>query len=369
MEARPKRPRPAGGELDESANKRRAALGSLDGSETAKARPAVMADVARLAGVSHQTVSRVLNESDGVRRETRERVVAAMRMLNYRPNLGARALATGRSKTLGVITFDTALYGPASALFAIERAAHVAGFFVSIASMYELDAPSLRSAANSLLSQNVEGILVIAPVHEVALAAMQLPNDVPVVAVEAGPREGMLVASVDQHAGAAQATRHLLDLGHATVWHIAGPQDWLEAVERVSGWRETLLVAGARVPEPLVGDWSAASGYELGARLVDDPDVTAVFVANDAMALGLLRRLHEAGREVPGSISVVGFDDVPEAAFYTPPLTTVRQDFMELGRSSFELVLAAIESGGPAATRVTIGPRLVVRASTAQRRA
>ena len=365
MAARPKRARYAAGALDESANTSRTGSGPIGGAETTKARPAVMADVARLAGVSHQTVSRVLNDTDGVRPETRERVLAAMRMLNYRPNLGARALATGRSKTLGVITFDTALYGPASALFAIERAAHQAGFFVSIVSMYELDAPSLRSAANSLLSQSVEGILVIAPKREVALAAMQLPDDVPVVAVEAGPRDGMLVASVDQHAGAAQATRHLLELGHETVWHIAGPQDWLEAVERVSGWRETLLVAGAHVPAPLIGDWSAASGYELGARLVADPGVTAVFVANDAMALGLLRRLHEAGREVPGSISVVGFDDVPEAAFYSPPLTTVRQDFMQLGRSSFELVLAAIESRAVAASRVTIEPRLVVRASTA----
>jgi DNA-binding LacI/PurR family transcriptional regulator len=329
-----------------------------------KSSPAVMADVAKLAGVSHQTVSRVLNGSDRVRGDTRERVLAAMHKLNYRPNPVARALATGHTKTLGVITFDTALYGPASALFAIERAAHESGFFVSITSLQSLDGPSLLSAADNLRSQKVEGILVIAPQREVARAVMRLPSDIPIVAVEAGPEEGVPVVAVDQHAGAALATRHLLDLGHATVWQIAGPQDWLEAVQRVSGWRETLEAAGAYVPPVLVGDWSAKSGYELGAELVHNPEVTAVFVANDAMALGLLRRLHEAGRAIPDSISVIGFDDVPEAAFYTPPLTTVRQDFMELGRSSFELVLTRIENGAGAVRHVTIAPELVVRAST-----
>lgn len=330
-------------------------------------RPAVMADVAKLAGVSHQTVSRVLNGSDRVRGDTRERVLAAMAELSYRPNPVARALATGRSKTLGVITSDTALYGPASTLLAIERAAHGAGFFVSIVSLQALDGPSLRSAVDSLLSQNVEGIFVIAPQREVARAVVQLPGAVPIVAVEAGPDDGVPVVAFDQRAGAAAATQHLLDLGHETVWHIGGPQDWLEAAQRLEGWRDTLLAAGARAPKPLFGDWSASSGYELGAELAGRADVTAVFVANDPMALGLLRRLHEHGRDVPGSISVVGFDDVPEAAFYTPPLTTVRQDFMALGRSSFELVLAEIESGAREATGVTITPVLVERGSTARR--
>jgi DNA-binding LacI/PurR family transcriptional regulator len=325
-----------------------------------------MADVAKLAGVSHQTVSRVINGSDRVRGDTRDRVLAAMAKLNYRPNPVARALATGRSKTLGVITSDTALFGPTSALLAIERAAHDAGFFVSIVSLQLLDGPSLRSAVNVLLSQNVEGIFVIAPQREVARAVGELPNVVPIVAVEAGPEEGVPVVAVDQHAGAAAATRHLLELGHETVWHIGGPQDWLEAAQRVEGWRDTLIAAGARVPEPVFGDWSARSGYELGAQLADRAEVTAVFVANDPMALGFLRCLHEQGRDVPGSISVVGFDDVPEAAFYTPPLTTVRQDFMALGRSSFELVLVEIESGVRSAKQVTIPPKLIERGSTAR---
>ncbi|HUY58161.1 MAG TPA: LacI family DNA-binding transcriptional regulator [Solirubrobacteraceae bacterium] len=325
-----------------------------------------MADVAKLAGVSHQTVSRVLNESERVSSETRERVLAAMTKLNYRPNPTARALASGRSKTVGVITLDTPLYGPTSALFGIERAAHDAGFFVSVASLRSLDMPSLISTADNLRRQNVAGILVIAPQREVAHALMHLQQDLPVVAVEAGPPEGVPVVAVQQYEGAAQATRHLLELGHETVWHIAGPGDWLEAADRVNGWREPLEAAGARVPKLLFGDWSARSGYELSVDLVRDPEVTAIFAANDAMALGVLRRIHEAGRDVPGSISVVGFDDVPEAAYYTPPLTTIRQDFIKLGRSSFGLLLDEIESGERPALHVTIPPKLIVRASTAR---
>jgi DNA-binding LacI/PurR family transcriptional regulator len=327
-------------------------------------RQAVMADVAKLAGVSHQTVSRVVNGSELVRRETRARVELAMRQLHYRPNPVARALATGRSKTVGVVTFDTALYGPALALLAIERAAHEAGFFVSITSLQAPDGPSLTVAAESLLSQNVEAIFVIAPQREVAQAVLQLPTAVPIVAVEAGPESGVPVVAVDQFAGAAAATRHLLDLGHETVWHIAGPEDWLEAAERVAGWKAALAEARAEIPPQLVGDWSAEAGYELGANLARNDDVTAVFVANDAMALGLLRRLHEADRRVPDSISVVGFDDIPEAAYFTPPLTTVRQDFMELGRTSFEVALERIGGDRAPTERISITPELVVRHST-----
>jgi len=330
---------------------------------TSRPRPAVMADVAKLAGVSHQTVSRVVNGSDLVRPETRTRVEGAMRKLQYRPNPVARALATGRSKTVGVITFDTALYGPALTLLAIERAAHEAGFFVSITSLRALDAPSLTAAAESLLGQNAEAIFIIAPQRAVASAVLQLPTNVPIVAIEAGPADGVSVVAVDQAAGAAAATRHLLELGHETVWHIAGPEDWLEAGERVAGWKAALAEARAPIPPHLVGDWSARAGYELGAELAEMSDVTAVFVANDAMALGLLRRLHETGRTVPDSISVVGFDDTPEAAYLTPPLTTVRQDFMELGRRGFELAQRRLR-GAHGVERISIAPELIVRQST-----
>jgi DNA-binding LacI/PurR family transcriptional regulator len=334
------------------------------GESATRRRRAVMTDVAKLAGVSHQTVSRVINGSESVRGETRDRVLAAMHLLDYRPNSAARALATGHSKTIGVVTFDTTLYGPASTLFGIERAAHASGYFVSVVSLLELDRAALHVAVESLRSQGVEGILVIATDRQVGLAMLQLPQDVPVVAVE-GPGEGMPLVAVDQFAGAVLATRHLLELGHRTVAHIAGPEYWLEAQQRVAGWRSALEEAGARIPPPVAGDWSARSGYELGHVVCADPTITAVFVANDPMALGLLRCLHEAGRQIPHSISVVGFDDVPEAAFFSPPLTTVRQDFLQVGRSSFDLLLEEIERGSRSSARVTVPPELVVRASTA----
>jgi DNA-binding LacI/PurR family transcriptional regulator len=325
----------------------------------------VISDVARLAGVSHQTVSRVINGADHVRPETREQVMAAMRKLDYRPNPVARALVTGRSRTIGVVSFDTTLYGPASTLFGIERAAHEQGYFTSNVSLESLDRPSVLAAVERLRGQAVAGILMIAPQVTAAHAVAHLPDDVPVVAVETGPDDGVPSVAVDQFAGAVAATRHLLELGHRSVRHIAGPEDWFESRQRVAGWLHAMEEARAEPISPLVGDWSPGAGYALGQRLLEDPGVTAVFVANDQMALGLLRVLHEAGRRVPGDVSVVGFDDIPEAAYFTPPLTTVRQDFMEMGRRSLHLLLRAIEDGARTTTRETVPSALIVRSSTA----
>ena len=328
-------------------------------------RAPVMSDVGRLAGVSHQTVSRVINGSPHVRPETRARVLAAMEELGYHPNPVARALVTGRSKMLGVVSFDTTLYGPASTLFGIERAAHEEGYFISVASLDALSRTSVLDAVDRLRRQGVDGILVIAPHAEAGEALLDAPSDVPLVAAEAGPVDGTAVVAVDQVAGAVSATRHLLELGHSTVWHISGPTDWIESARRCEGWRATLEAAGADVPEPLVGDWSPRAGYDLGRRLSGDPAVTAVFVANDQMALGLLRAMHEAGRAVPGELSVVGFDDIPEAAYFLPPLTTVRQDFIEMGRRSLRMLLSTIETGRRASAESLVPPELIVRASTA----
>ena len=212
-------------------------------------RPAIMSDVGRLAGVSHQTVSRVINGSRHVRPETRERVLAAMRELDYRPNSVARALVTGRPDTLGVVSFDTTLYGPASTLFGIERAAHEAGYFIIVASLKALDRSSVPEAVERLRLQGVDGILVIAPTGRRRGACSHAPSDVPLVAVEAGPGPGVPVVAVDQFARARRSPpRHLLDLGHQTVWHIAGPPSSLESQQRRSGWRATLEAAGARRP-------------------------------------------------------------------------------------------------------------------------
>jgi DNA-binding LacI/PurR family transcriptional regulator len=214
-------------------------------------RRAVMGDVAKLAGVSHQTVSRVINGSTHVRPETRQRVLAAMGRLDYRPNQAARALVTGRSGALGVVSFDTTLYGPASTLFAIEQAAHAAGYFITIVSLLALDPASVLAAIERLRQQGVDGILVITPHEGAAEALVNLPSGVPIVAVEAGRTDSVPLVAVDQLSGAVSATQLLLDLGHRTVWHVAGPHDFVEAQQRLEGWRATLEAAGAEIPPVL----------------------------------------------------------------------------------------------------------------------
>ncbi|MBL6276478.1 LacI family DNA-binding transcriptional regulator [Micromonospora fiedleri] len=324
-----------------------------------------MTDVARLAGVSHQTVSRVLNGHPNVREQTRLRVQAAIAELGYRPNRAARALVTGRSQVIGVVAQNTTLYGPASLLAALEQTAAESGFAVSVGSVRDLDHRSISAVVERHLAHRVAGIVVIAPVESAGEALERLPNDVPLVTVDGDPRRPMPLVTVDQAAGARAATQHLLDAGHRTVWHVSGPSDWFDSAGRIEGWRAALLAAGVEVPPLVPADWSAAAGYRCGQMLARMPDVTAVFTANDHLALGVLRALHEHGRRVPDDISVVGFDDVPEAAYFIPPLTTVRPDFVAVARASLEMLLAQIETDSGGALRETIAPSLVSRQSVA----
>jgi len=207
---------------------------------------------------------------------------------------------------------------------------------------------------------------VIAPVASAGPALAKLPADVPLVTIDGDPEQSSTLVTVDQVAGARAATEHLLAAGHRTVWHISGPSDWFDAAGRMRGWEAALTDAGAEIPPLLTGDWSAASGYRNGQLLARLPDVTAVFTANDHIALGLLRALSEHGRRVPHDVSIVGFDDVPEAAYFTPPLTTVRPDFEAVAAAGLELLMEQIESG-PAGlgARRTIAPALVKRDSVA----
>ncbi|MFE9654548.1 LacI family DNA-binding transcriptional regulator [Micromonospora sp. NPDC006431] len=331
-------------------------------------RAAVMSDVARLAGVSHQTVSRVLNNHPSVRQETRERVLRAVHQLNYRPNALARGLASRRSHVIGVVSFDTILYGPAATLLGIERAARAAGYGISIVTLERLDRSGVTSAIDALAEQSVAGVVLIAPM--VSAAVHGLPTGVPAVVVEPGGDGELPTVAVDQVAGARLAVEHLLELGHETVWHIAGPRDWLEARDRTDGWRLALETAGRRVPPVIAGDWSPRSGYEIGQTLVDRPDITAIFCANDHQALGLLRALHQRGVRVPDDVSVVGFDDIPEAAYFSPPLTTIRQDFDEVGRRCVAALLDLM-TAGPSLGRANpppVAPTLVVRDSSGSRK-
>ncbi len=325
-----------------------------------------MTDVARAASVSHQTVSRVLNGHPNVRPATRARVLAAIEELGYRPNLAARALATGRSNSLGLVTLNTTLYGPVATLYAVEQAARSRGYSLQITSVNSIDRDSLSESIHRLVQQSVAGLIIIAPVATRDSALAALPPDLPAVVVEADPQSGVSAVTVDQRAGAYLATKHLLELGHRTVVHVCGPRDWIEARERVEGWRAALEEAGAEVPGVIVGDWSARSGYDAGRVLGEIPEVTAVFAANDTMALGLLRALSELGRAVPSQVSVVGFDDVAEAAFFTPPLTSIRQDFAEMGRRSVDLLMRQMDTGlVDRVEHIELTPRLVLRESTA----
>jgi DNA-binding LacI/PurR family transcriptional regulator len=324
------------------------------------------ADVADLAGVSRKTVSRVLNNEPYVSPDVRRRVLKAAEQLGYRLNHAARALASGRTRSIGVVALGTAGYGPARLLVGIERAVREAGYALRVVSTLEGEAGGIAGAVESLLDQGVDGILVSEPVDE---GEISVRSDVPVLFLGsppafAGPRT--LSASVGADLLARAATEHLLDLGHLTVHHLAGPQRWYAARDRVNGWRSALEARGRTVPPFVEGDWSAASGYAAGRVLAADPQVTAVFAAGDDMAVGLIHALREAGRRVPDDVSVVGFDDVPVVAYIDPPLTTVRQPFDAAASEGLRLLVHAIEHPDQDLPPANDPPvELVVRASAA----
>lgn len=247
---------------------------------------------------------------------------------------------------------------------AIQAAARDAGYLVGIVNVPVVDRRSVLAGVGRLRELAAEGILVIAPPDGAVGALAEVAARMPVVAVGADPQDGVSTVTVDDYGGARAATRHLLGLGNHTVFHVSGPLDRHDSSLRLTGWRDTLLAAGAEVPPPLVGDWSPARGYEFGCRLGLRADVRAIFVAGDQMALGVLRALHELERRVPEEVSVVGFDCIPQGEFFTPPLTTVRQNFTEMGRRSFELLSREIELGRQPTIHHTIPTELILRAST-----
>ncbi len=323
-----------------------------------------MADVAAAAGVSHQTVSRVLNEHPLVKEGTRARVRAAIEELGYRRNNAARALVTNRSGRIGLVAAHLALHGPSMLAVAVQEAGHAAGYDVAMVGLPELSTESLRSAVDRLLDQAVEAV-VVAVAHRDSLetvASLRLP--LPVVMAQGIQPGQPMAAGIDQVTGGRLATDHLLDQARGRVAHVTGPLDWVEAGQRRDGWLAAHAARGVAPGPELAGDWSARSGHLAGLALAEDPSVTAVFAANDAMALGVLRALHETGRDVPRQVRVVGFDDVPEAEFFWPSLSSVRQDFAALGRRAMDLTIRAL-GGERDASVDLVQPELVVRRSSA----
>jgi DNA-binding LacI/PurR family transcriptional regulator len=325
---------------------------------------ASMADVARVAEVSSQTVSRVSNGFPGVNEETRRRVLAAMKELGYRPNSAARALKRGDFRTIGVITFTLSTTGNMRTLEAIATSAAQEGYAVTLLPVAVPTQDEVRGAFSRLGELAVDAVIVIMEVHLLDSARLSLPPHVKVVVADSDAGDRYAVVDTDQAGGTRDAVRHLLDLGHDTVWHLAGPSESYAAQRRTDAWRTALENAGRAAPPLVRGDWSAESGYRAGLRLAERPDCTAVFAANDQMALGLLRALDERGRRVPEDVSVIGFDDIPDSGSFLPPLTTVHQDFAEVGRRCVESALRQVRQSEAEHGTTLVPTRLVVREST-----
>ena len=324
-----------------------------------------MADVARLAGVSAQTVSRVSTGHPSVIESTRQQVLAAMQELGYRPNSAARALKRGSFRTLGVILFTLSTTGNSRTVEAIADHAAREGYAITLIPVAVPTQDGVLGAFTRLGELAVDGIIVIMEVHLLDAANLMLPPGVQVVVVDSDAGDRYPVVDTDQADGARQAVRHLLDLGHRTVWHVTGPEESFAGERRTQAWRETLRAAGREEPPVRRGDWSAESGYRAGLELAQEPSCTAVFAANDQMALGLLRAFHERGKTVPQDVSIVGFDDIPDAGSFIPPLTTVHQDFAEVGRRCVQALLAQIRNEPAGPGTILVPTRLVLRASTA----
>ena len=321
-------------------------------------------DVAKLAGVSAQTVSRVSTGADNVRPNTRQRVLDAMEQLGYVPNHAARALRNGAFGTLGVIAHQLARTGESRTVDAVVEAARAAAYTITLVDLEHPSSTDVAEAVQKLSHQSIDGLVIIraepASPHRLAI-----PRRLPVAVSDSRFAGHHPTVVADQFSGSRQAVEHLLSFGHRTVHHIAGPESSIPASMRVEAWRNVLRELGRPVTEPLYGDWSAASGYEMGRRLAEDPDVTAIFAANDEMAVGAMRAFRERGLSVPEDVSIVGFDDISVAEFLWPPLTTVRQDFRRIGHELVDMVVRQLGGEVLVDHRVVVDVELVARGSVA----
>ncbi|WP_062287523.1 LacI family DNA-binding transcriptional regulator [Demequina phytophila] len=325
-----------------------------------------MADVARLAGVAQKTVSRVINHEPNVRDEVRARVFAAVEQAGYRPNAAARALVTQRTRTLGVVTMSTTFRGPSAILAGVEAAAREAGYSIVLTRTATGDPRAISEAMDSLVARGVDGIVILEPAESTATIGHETPGT-PVLVFEDRPGESpeWIHVGADDAGACREAVEYLLGLGHRTVHHVAGPAGWRTSDARAEGWRAALEGARRIVPPTLAGDWTAASGYAAGVALGAQPDVTAVFCANDDMAIGLIHALESRGLSVPGDVSVVGMDDSDVSAYLHTPLTTLAQDFDAIAREGVARLLDEVEGRAPASRREAVPVELRVRASTA----
>jgi len=307
-------------------------------------------DVAEAAGVSTQTVSRVINFRPDVSPETRAKVQHVIKQLGYSPNVIARSLSRGRSNTLGVVGFGLGYYGPTSVLTGIEQKINELGFSLLLSLLDDFDPSKIDGIIGNLLSRQVEGIIWAVPGNNKLIGQLSRRFKgitAPVVFLNKYKTEGDVVVAMDNRRGGRLATKHLLDGGYRRIGIITGPTDWWEAQEREAGWREVLIEAGINNLEQLRvnGDWSAASGdVGLHNLVTKSPDIDAVFACNDQMALGALQAARRLGIQVPQKLGIVGFDDIPEAGYFYPSLTTIRQNAVALGALAVDQICNYINS-------------------------
>ena len=340
-----------------------------------KTRQVTISQVAKEAGVSSQTVSRVINNRPEITSETRQHVQNVIKRLGYQPNAIARSLSQRRSHTLGIVTSSLEYYGPSHILIGVEQGANQQGLSILLNLLHQPESENIGGIVNSLISRQVEGIIWAVP---------EISNNrswfrerlselaVPVIFLSTQPRDDLNVVEIDNRNGGFLATQHLLERGYRKIGLIAGPLTWWAANERRLGWQDALVAAGVPFGDSQIveGNWSAESGeHGLHNLLKKFPDVEAIFACNDQMALGLMRAARSLGKRIPEDLAVVGFDDIPESAFYYPPLTTIRQDLYELGHmavQAFIRIRDAEQKGEtiPEPQAVWLQPQLIVREST-----
>lgn len=309
------------------------------------------------------TVSRVLTGAARVSDEKRARVMKAIDELGFVPSAAARTLSWGRPQLIGVIAGNTSRYGYAETIRGVEEGARAAGFTVSITVVESTEDDEVDRAVASVLGQSIAGLVVLKFDPPGVAALRRVPPAIPTVAVSGVREQGVPQAVLNESAAATEVVEHLLELGHATVHHVRVPPSRRED-GRTTGWRRALAEHGREVPPIIEATWEPESGRRIGQSLADRPDVTAVFCGNDEIAMGLIRGIHETGRRVPADVSVVGFDDHPLAAYYSPSLTTVRQDFCELGHRSYQMLESLLQSNEPP-KYASARPIFISRESTA----
>lgn len=327
-------------------------------------------EIAQMTGVSMQTVSRVINKRPDVSPSTRIAVERAIAAVGFQPNAVARSLVQRRSQTLGVIATGLKLFGVAQTLNGITEASQESGYALLLMELASEDIEGVTPAIDFLVSHRVEGMIIFAApeigANVAATSAMSGVPRPPIVLLKAEPSTDFSTISVDNRGGGMMATRHLLRLGRTRIGHVSGPPTWREARDRTEGWRAALAEAGVEPGPIATGNWSSDSGARaFGELLARAPDLDAVFVANDQMALGVLHVAHERGIAIPDAIAVVGFDGLVEGAEFTPSLTTIGQPLRELGRLAVRELLSNITDEPPPSgvRNVTLATELIVRDS------